>query len=99
MGVGRTIAAVNTWRADYSHLLWPRRGLQARAGIPLGLVAMGAHLSPEFGRSVSEIEADGFRVDEQVECLLSSDTDVGMAKSIGVATLGLSEVLGRMRPD
>jgi UDP-hydrolysing UDP-N-acetyl-D-glucosamine 2-epimerase len=60
---------------------------------------MGAHLSSEFGRSIEEIERDGFTVDERVECLLSSDTDVGMAKSIGVATLGLADVLGRMRPD
>src|SRR6185436_12221641 len=65
----------------------------------LKLIAIGAHLSPEFGTSVREIEADGLTVDERVECLLSSDTDVGMAKAIGVATLGLAEVLGRMRPD
>jgi UDP-N-acetylglucosamine 2-epimerase (non-hydrolysing)/GDP/UDP-N,N'-diacetylbacillosamine 2-epimerase (hydrolysing) len=48
---------------------------------------------------VAEIERDGLAVDERVECLLSSDTDVGMAKTIGVAILGLAEVLSRMRPD
>ena len=51
------------------------------------------------GRAVDAIEADGIEVDERVECLLSSDSDVGMAKTIGVGTLGLAEVLGRMRPD
>jgi UDP-hydrolysing UDP-N-acetyl-D-glucosamine 2-epimerase len=60
---------------------------------------MGAHLSPEFGQTVGEIERDGFTVHERVECLLSSDSDVGMAKAIGVATLGLADVLGRLRPD
>ena len=30
---------------------------------------------------------------------LSSDTDVGMAKTIGVATLSLADCLGQMRPD
>ena len=95
----RRIAAVTTSRADYGHLYWPLRELQARPEIALELIAMGAHLSPEFGHTVGEIERDGFPVDERVECLLSSDSDVGMAKAIGVATLGLADVLGRMRPD
>ena len=95
----RTIAVLTTSRADYGHLYWPIKALQARPAIDLRLIAIGAHLSPEFGRAVGEIERDGLVVHERVECLLSSDTDVGMAKTIGVATLGLAEVLGRMRPD
>ena len=98
-GSPRTIAVVTTSRADYGHLYWPIKELQARSAIDLRLLAMGAHLSPEFGHTVGEIERDGFTVHERVECLLSSDTDIGMAKAIGVATLGLAEVLGRMRPD
>jgi UDP-hydrolysing UDP-N-acetyl-D-glucosamine 2-epimerase len=99
MAPRRTVAVVTTSRADYGHLYWPLKELQQRPRVDLRLIAMGAHLSPEFGRTVGEIESDGFGVDERVECLLSSDTDVGMAKSIGVATLGLADVLGRMRPD
>jgi UDP-N-acetylglucosamine 2-epimerase (non-hydrolysing)/GDP/UDP-N,N'-diacetylbacillosamine 2-epimerase (hydrolysing) len=48
---------------------------------------------------VSEIEKAGFRVHACIECLLSSDSDVGMAKTIGVATLGLADCLGQLRPD
>jgi len=95
----RSIAVVTTSRADYGHLYWPLKELSARPGLDVRLIAMGAHLSGEFGHAVDEITRDGFTVHEQVECLLSSDTDVGMAKAIGVATLGLTEVLGRMRPD
>src|SRR6202050_2790242 len=60
---------------------------------------MGAHLSPEFGSTVQEIEKDGFNIDARVECLLSSNSDIGMAKTIGVATLSLSDLFGQMRPD
>ncbi len=95
----RRIAVVTTSRADYSHLYWVLRDLEAHPLIDLRLIATGAHLAQEFGAAVSEIESDGFTIDERVECLLSSDTDVGMAKTIGVATLGLAEVLGRLRPD
>lgn len=95
----RKIAAVTTSRADYSHLYWPLRDLSAHPEVDLKIIVMGAHLSPEFGSTVQEIEKDGFHIDARVECLLSSDSDVGMAKTIGVATLSLADILGQMRPD
>src|ERR1051325_6640386 len=95
----RTIAVVTSSRADYSHLYWPLRELASHAAVELKLIALGPHLSPEFGCAVREIENDGFRIDARIECLLSSDSDIGMAKTIGLATLGLADCLGNMRPD
>ncbi|MGB6198760.1 MAG: UDP-N-acetylglucosamine 2-epimerase [Candidatus Acidiferrales bacterium] len=95
----RTIAVVTSSRADYSHLYWPLKDLAASDSVDLKIVALGPHLSPEFGNTFREIENDGFTIDARVECLLSSDSDVGMAKTIGVATLGLADLFGRMRPD
>jgi UDP-hydrolysing UDP-N-acetyl-D-glucosamine 2-epimerase len=95
----RVIAVVTTSRADYSHLYWPLRDLSENEQTDLRIVALGAHLSPEFGNTVGEIERDGFRIDAHVECLLSSDSDVGMAKTIGIATLSLADLFGKMRPD
>jgi UDP-hydrolysing UDP-N-acetyl-D-glucosamine 2-epimerase len=95
----RKIAVVTTSRADYGHLYWTLKQLQNHPNIELQLIALGAHFSPEFGSTFKEIEADEFTINERVECLISSDSDVGMAKTIGVATLGLADVLGKMRPD
>jgi UDP-hydrolysing UDP-N-acetyl-D-glucosamine 2-epimerase len=95
----RKIAVVTTSRADYSHLYWPLRTLAGRDDVDLRLMVLGAHLSSEFGTTVREIEKDGFSIAARIECLLSSDSDVGMAKTIGVAVLGLAEHLGTMRPD
>lgn len=95
----RTIAVVTTSRADYSHLFWPLKDLAAHPDVDLKLVVMAAHLSPEFGSTVEEIEKDGFPIASRIECLLSSDTDVGMAKSLGLAVLGLTDSLAQMRPD
>ena len=95
----RRIAVVSSSRADYSHLYWPLRLLAAHADVDLRLIVMGSHLSPEFGSTVREIEKDGFPIAARVESLLSSDTDVGMAKSIGVAVLSLADTLGALRPD
>jgi UDP-N-acetylglucosamine 2-epimerase (non-hydrolysing)/GDP/UDP-N,N'-diacetylbacillosamine 2-epimerase (hydrolysing) len=95
----RTIAVATSSRADYSHLYWPLRDLSQADSVDLRIVALGPHLSPEFGHTFQEIEKDGFPIHARVECLLSSDSDVGMAKTIGVAVLGLADLFGSMRPD
>jgi UDP-N-acetylglucosamine 2-epimerase (non-hydrolysing)/GDP/UDP-N,N'-diacetylbacillosamine 2-epimerase (hydrolysing) len=95
----RRIAVVTTSRADYSHLYWPLHDLSRHPNVDLQLIAMGPHLSPEFGHTVREIEQDGIPIAARIECLLSSDTDVGMAKTIGLAALSLADYLGQMRPD
>ncbi len=94
----RTIAVITTSRADYSHLYWPLRDLSANENVDLKIIALGSHLSPEFGNTIEEIEKDGLEIDSRIECLLSSDSDVGMAKTIGMATLSLADLFGKMRP-
>ena len=93
------IAVVTTSRADYSHLYWPMRTLHEHPDVDLQIIAMASHLSPEFGHTIREIQADGLPVAARIECLLSSDTDVGMAKSIGLGVLSLTDTLAAMRPD
>lgn len=95
----RRIAVVTSSRADYSHLYWPLKDLAAHPDVDLHLIAMASHLSPAFGETIREIENDGFALAGRVECLLSSDSDIGMAKTIGVAVQSLADLLGRIRPD
>ncbi len=95
----RRIAVVTTSRADYSHLFWPLKLLSEHPAVDLRLIVMASHLSPEFGATIREIEKDGFPIAARIESLLSSDTDIGMAKSIGVAILSLADTLGALRPD
>jgi UDP-hydrolysing UDP-N-acetyl-D-glucosamine 2-epimerase len=95
----RRIGVVTTSRADYSHLYWPLKELAAHPDVELGVFVMGPHLSPEFGYTGAEVEGDGFEIKAKIECLLSSDTDTGMAKTIGLAMLGLADALTAWRPD
>ena len=95
----RTIAVVTSSRADYSHLYWPLRRLMDHPQVDMKLIVLGPHLSPEFGHTIREIERDGIPIAARIECLLSSDSDVGMAKTIGLATLSLADTLGQLRPD
>jgi UDP-hydrolysing UDP-N-acetyl-D-glucosamine 2-epimerase len=93
------IAAVSGTRADYGILRPVLRGLRDSERFDLRMVVTGTHLAQEFGRTVAAIEADGFRVDEAVEMLLSSDTPVGVTTSMGLATIGMAGALDRLAPD
>lgn len=75
------------------------QGIQDSTLLQLQVVATGMHLSPEFGLTYREIEADGFAIDRKVEMLTSSDTPVGIAKSMGLGLIGFADALDQLRPD
>lgn len=86
-------------RADYAHVRWLLQELGRNPEIKPQVIALGPHLSPAFGHTGAQIDGRWKAQIEQIECLLDSDTDVGMAKTIGVATLGVADALARLRPD
>lgn len=95
----KKICVVTGSRAEYGLLRWVVGRISNSKQLKLQLVVTGSHLSHEFGYSVGEIERDGFNVDYRVETLLSSDTSVGVSKSIGLGVIALSEVLEQAEPD
>lgn len=95
----RKICVVTGSRAEYGLLYCLLEEISADADLHLQVVAAGMHLSPEFGLTYKIIEADGFRIDGKVELVLSSDTPVGIAKSIGLGVIGFADALDRLRPD
>jgi GDP/UDP-N,N'-diacetylbacillosamine 2-epimerase (hydrolysing) len=75
------------------------QGIKDAPDLTLQVVATGMHLSPEFGLTYREIEQDGFAIDRKVEMLTSSDTAVGIAKSMGLGMIGFADAFGELRPD
>jgi GDP/UDP-N,N'-diacetylbacillosamine 2-epimerase (hydrolysing) len=95
----RRICIVTGTRAEYGLLRWVLHGVQRSPRLQLQLLATGAHLSPEFGLTYREIEADGFHIDARVEMLVSADTASGTAKSMGLGLIGFGDAFERLRPD
>lgn len=95
----RKICFVTGSRADFGLLVWPMRAIQQTARLKLQLIATGMHLSPEFGYTISHIRDEGFTVDDTVESLLSSDSGVGVAKSVGIGVIGFADAFARLQPD
>ena len=95
----KKVCVVTGTRAEYGLLRWVIEGIQQSPVLDLQLIATGMHLSPEFGLTVNAIEADGYHVDRKVEMLLSSDTAVGITKSMGLGMIGFADALAELKPD
>ena len=95
----RKICVITGTRAEYGLMRWVMQGIKDDPELTLQVVATGMHLSPEFGLTYREIEKDGFQIDRKFEMLTSSDTPVGIAKSMGLGLIGFADVLNELKPD
>lgn len=95
----RKICVVTGTRAEYGLLYWLMKEIQKDPDLELQIIVTGMHLSPEFGLTYKQIEEDGFSINEKIEMLLSSDTPGGIAKSLGLGTIGFADALDRLKPD
>jgi GDP/UDP-N,N'-diacetylbacillosamine 2-epimerase (hydrolysing) len=93
------ICVVTGTRAEYGLLYWTLKEIQNNPNTELSLLVTGMHLSPEFGLTYRQIEADGFRIDGKVEMLLSSDTSVGISKSMALGIIGFADLYDQLKPD
>ena len=95
----RKVCVVTGTRAEYGLLYWLMKEIQASEKLELQLIVTGMHLSPEFGLTYQQIEQDGFEIHRKIEMLLSSDTEVGITKSMGVGLMGFAEAFSDLTPD
>ncbi len=95
----RKIAVFTGNRAEYG-LQYPiLKAIAADPRLEYFLLAGGAHLQEDFGRTTAEIEADGFRIFREVEIRMQQDTLFATAQAIGTGILSLSGILDALSPD
>ena len=94
----RKVCVVTGSRADYGLLYWLIKEIELDKDLNLQIIATGMHLSSEFGLTYREIEKD-FKIDKKIEMLLSSDTDIGISKSTGLAQISFVEAYKDLKPD
>jgi len=95
----RRVCVVTGSRAEYGLLYWILKEIDASLELDLYLVVTGMHLSPEFGLTFNAIEQDGFKIAKKVEMLVSSDSAVGVAKSMGLGLASFGELYDELKPD
>lgn len=94
----KKICVVTGTRAEYGLLYWLLKEIEADKDLELQVIVTGMHLSPEFGLTYKEIEKE-FSVNKKIEMLLSSDTSVGISKSMGLAQISFAESYDELKPD
>ena len=97
--IQKNICVVTGSRAEYGLLFMLMKHIDNCDELNLQVIATGMHLSPEFGMTYQDIEDDGFWVNRKIEMLLSSDTPVGVSKSIGIGICGMADALEDLKPD
>lgn len=95
----KKLVIVTATRAEYGLLSFIIKKFQKEVNIDLRIAVTGSHLSPEFGMTIKEIIADEIKIDKQIEILMSSDTAVGISKSMGLALISFSEYFAESKPD
>ena len=97
--IRRKICVVTGTRAEYGLLYWLMKEIDADPELGLQIIATGMHLSSEFGNTYQQIESDGFVIDKKVDIELSSDSEVGISKSMGLGMIGFANAFNDLKPD
>lgn len=93
------ICAVTGTRAEYGIIKWILQYINEDPNLELQLIATGMHLSPEFGLTHELITQDGFNITKKIEILLSSDTPVGISKSMGLGMISYADSFSELKPN
>ncbi|MCT7519017.1 UDP-N-acetylglucosamine 2-epimerase [Aliarcobacter cryaerophilus] len=94
----RKVCVVTGTRAEYGQLYWLMKEIEDDSSLELQIIVTSMHLSPEFGLTYKEIEKE-FKINKKIEMLLSSDTSVGISKSMGLAQISFAESYDELKPD
>ncbi len=94
----KKVCVVTGTRAEYGLLYWLMKEIEADKDLELQLIVTGMHLSSEFGLTYREIEKE-FKINKKIEMLLSSDTSIGISKSMGLAQISFAEAYEELKPD
>lgn len=95
----RIISIFTGNRAEYG-LQYPiLRAVDLHPDLDYRLVVSGAHLDANFGRTLSEIRDDGFRIDAEVKIEMDAGSLYATTQAIGSGILSISKTLAELKPD
>jgi UDP-hydrolysing UDP-N-acetyl-D-glucosamine 2-epimerase len=95
----RVIAVFTGNRAEYGLQFPILKAIAEHPGLEYKLIVSGAHLDSNFGRTLKEIEGDGFKIHAEVKIEMAADTLFATANAIGTGIVSMSRALDRLRPD
>jgi len=95
----KKICIVTGTRAEFGQLSWLIDKINTDPEFTLQLIVTGMHLSPEFGSTFNEIIDAGYIITKKIEIQLSSDSSIGISKSMGLAQISFADAFDQLKPD
>jgi len=95
----KRILVVTGTRSEYGLLYWTMKEIERDNELELLLVVTGNHLVTEYGHTVDQIRKDGFRIDEEIDMIISSEKKSSVAKSMGLELIHMAQCFDRLKPD
>jgi UDP-hydrolysing UDP-N-acetyl-D-glucosamine 2-epimerase len=95
----RTVAVVTGSRADFGIYRPILKTIETTPGIEYRLYVCGAHLSPDFGNTVDEIEGGGFGIARRINTYIGSNEPADIAASMAAVLTGFADAFSRDCPD
>ena len=95
----RVIAIFTGNRAEYGLQFPILKAIDDHPHLDYQLIVSGAHLDDNFGRTLKEIEADGFHVDAQVKIEMDAGSLDSNVQAIGTGILAIGKALKDIKPN
>ncbi|MBL8069001.1 MAG: UDP-N-acetylglucosamine 2-epimerase (hydrolyzing) [Armatimonadetes bacterium] len=95
----RKIAVVTVARSDYGLYTPIFDEILSRSGLELQIIAAASHLSTRFGKTVDQIQADGYPLAATVEMTQEDDGPEAVNRATALGINGFSAAYSQLRPD
>lgn len=95
----RTVGVVTVSRSDYGLYRPVLRRIAGERSLRLVIYVAGMHLERAYGKTVSLVSDDGFKIAGYVPMALRGDHPAVTARAIGLGVLGFARIFRRRRPD
>jgi UDP-N-acetylglucosamine 2-epimerase (non-hydrolysing)/GDP/UDP-N,N'-diacetylbacillosamine 2-epimerase (hydrolysing) len=95
----KIIAIFTGNRAEYGLQFPILRSVKDHPNLEYKLLVSGAHLDDNFGRTLEEIENDGFNIHAQIDIEMDANSLFSTAQAIGSGIINISKTLAEIKPD
>jgi GDP/UDP-N,N'-diacetylbacillosamine 2-epimerase (hydrolysing) len=95
----RRIAYVSGTRADFGLMRKTLCVMDADERFDVSVIVTGMHLCETYGSTVGDIRNTGLRISSEIPVELFPANGATMARGLGSTVVGITEALGRERPD
>jgi len=95
----KKICVVITNRAHYARGKLILKAIDEHPDLELQIIVAGSALIDKYGKIITKIEEDGFKINKKITMLLEGGTPTAMAKTTGLGLLEFSTAFENLKPD